>query len=157
MTPMHRPSFFLLLAAAVMVDASVFFFAEHQATFFLLTLFSLQLFPLASWQRLLSLCSAVCLQNLLCFSALFAPLAYVLPSIATAHLLDGRLYHTPLLPIATLALGVATQTWLLEPYKLAFTPFLACTTSTIFGIIVGALVVSLTLRKQGGQGSRSQP
>ena len=141
----------------LLLDLCCFFLAEYQVTALSLALFASQLFPFAATTRIAVVSASVCLQAFILFSSPYTPLLYLLPSILLARLLDGRLYKNPLLPIGTFAICLGAHFWLFQPYLLDSARSLLCTFSANFASIGGAWMISLTLRKQGGRGSRPRP
>jgi len=146
--------FFALVLGALFLDLCLFFLAERQLTAFTLAVFSFFLFPFPTTTRLVLLCATICLQSFIFFSTPYIPLAYLLPSIMVTRYASSRLYQNPLLPAGIFISSLAAQTWLLQPHLLDSTGNLACTFLANFATIIGAWMISLTLRKQGGRGSR---
>ena len=149
--------FALSVFCVALLDAGLFFFAERQIITATLALFCLQLFPLASPARIGALSALLSLQAFLFFSDPLSPLIYLLPSILVARLTHGKLYENLLPAAGTFAACLGTHIWLFQPYMLDSARHMTCTLAGIFGIIGGAWIVSLTLRKQGGRGNRPRP
>ena len=149
--------FFILTLGTLLCDLCLFFIAEKQISAFTLALFIFQLFPFPSGTRIMCAGSAVCLQSLILFSTPYTPLIYLLPSITAARYANDRLYQNPLLPVGMLTCCLTAQIWLLQPHLLNSTGNTTCTFLANFATIISAVMISLTLRKQGGRGSRPRP
>jgi len=146
-----------LVLLAVLADVACFFLANGQITFFALSLFCLHLLTPISVGRLGVLMAAVCLETFIFYTALFWPLAYLLPSALLTHKVHGHLYPKSWLPLVLLSACLAAHYGVFSGQIGHFLARPGCCLGWLCAILGSAWMISLTLRDTGGRGNRSRP